>query len=121
MVEWLREHPGLMLSGGLSLVLLVAGVLGAPAVVARLPADFFTREGRATSVWIGVAGWVLVVVGIAMLILPGPGVVVLVVGVVLADFPGKRRFLRWLLGRGRILDGLNRMRARRGKAALERP
>jgi len=121
MLEWLQLHPGLVATGGLSVVLLVAGILATPNAVARLPKDFFTSKDRKPSLWLNIAGWALILAGIAMLILPGPGAVVLLAGVVLADFPGKRRFLRWVLSLGTIFDGLNRIRAKRGKPALQRP
>jgi hypothetical protein len=121
MLEWLKQHPGLVMSGGLSVVLLVAGILVVPSAVARLPEDFFTRERRKPSLWLNILGWVLIVAGAAMMILPGPGAVVLLAGIVLADFPGKRQFLQWFLARGKVFDGLNRIRAKRGKSPLHKP
>jgi len=121
MLEWLQEHPGLLVSVGLSVVLLIAGILIVPGVVARLPRDFFSRKDRKPSLWLNIAGWLLIAAGAAMMVLPGPGAVVLLAGIVLADFPGKRRFLRWLLSRGTIFGGMNRMRAKRGKPPLQRP
>lgn len=107
---------------GLSLaMMLVASVAGAIAVV-RLPADFFKREPRKTGalrITLNIAGWLLILAGIAMLVLPGPGAIVLLVGVVLAEFPGKRRFLNWLLTRGSILRGMNRLRARFNRPPFE--
>lgn len=121
MLEWLQEHPGLLVSAGLSVVLGIVGILVLPGVVARLPKNFFTREDRKPSLWLNIAGWALIVAGIVMMILPGPGAVVLLTGIVLADFPGKRRLLRWFLSFGTVFDGLNRIRAKRGKVPLERP
>lgn len=121
MLEWLAQHPGLLVSGGLSVALFVAGVLVLPGAVARLPKDFFTRKNHKPPLGLNILGWALVVAGAAMMILPGPGAVVLLVGVVLADFPGKRRFLRWVLARGKIFKELNRIRVKRGKPRLQRP
>lgn len=121
MLEWLKQHPGLVVGGGLSLLLCVAGILLAPRAVARLPEDFFTRKEHKRSVWLNVTGWVLMVAGVAMMILPGPGAVALLAGIVLADFPGKRRFLRWLLSQGKIFKQLNRIRSKRGKPPLQKP
>ncbi|MGH7242630.1 MAG: PGPGW domain-containing protein [Phycisphaerales bacterium] len=120
MLEWLQQHPGLIVSGGLCLVLLVAAALATPSAVARLPNDFFTRD-RSPSLWLNIGGWVLIAAGVAMLILPGPGAVVLLAGVMFADFPGKRRLLRWFLAHDSIFNQLNRIRAKRGKPALQRP
>ncbi len=56
-----------------------------------------------------VAGTVLLVVGIALLVLPGPGIPLIVAGLALlgTQFPWARRVLEWL-----------RARAKRAVAAL---
>lgn len=120
MLEWLQQHPALLVSIGLSIVLCIAGVLAAPGVVARLPRNFFTRDQK-PSLGLNILGWVLIVAGVAMLIMPGPGAVALLTGIVFANFPGKRRLLKWFLSIESVFDGLNRIRKKRGKPALERP
>lgn len=121
MLDWLKEHPGLVISGGLSVVLFVVGILVLPGVIARLPKDFFSRKDHNPPLWLNIVGWVLIVAGVAMMILPGPGAVAVLAGVVLADFPGKRRFLRWFLAQGSILKQLNRIRKKRGEPPLQKP
>lgn len=121
MIEWMKQHTGLVVTGGISVVLLVVGIFVVPIVVARLPKDFFTREDHKPSLWLNILGWVLIVAGIAMMVLPGPGAIPLLAGIVIADFPGKRRLLRWILSRGKIFEGLNRIRTKRGKPPLQRP
>lgn len=120
MLEWLQQHPALLVSIGFSIVLCIAGVLAAPGVVARLPKNFFARNQK-PSLGLNILGWVLIVAGVAMLIMPGPGAVVLLTGIVFANFPGKRRLLKWFLSIERVFDGMNRIRKKRGKPALERP
>lgn len=120
MLAWLQDHPGLLISTGLCLVLLVAGTLAAPAAIARLPKDFFSNDQK-PSLWLNILGWVLIVAGAAMMILPGPGAAALLAGIVFADFPGKRTLIRWFLSRGRVFKQLNRIRTKRGKPKLEKP
>jgi uncharacterized membrane protein HdeD (DUF308 family) len=121
MLEWLNTHPMLVVSAGLSVVLFIGGIFAAPSAVARLPKDFFSRKDRKPSLWLNILGWVLIVAGVAMMILPGPGAVALLAGIMLANFPGKRRIVRWFLSRGKIFQQLNRIRAKRGKPPLQRP
>ncbi|MBC7772410.1 MAG: hypothetical protein H7210_07945 [Pyrinomonadaceae bacterium] len=121
MLEWLKQHPGLVVSGGISAVLFVAGILLMPRMVARLPEDFFSRKDRKPPLWLNILGWLLIVAGVAMMILPGPGAVAILAGIVFADFPGKRRFLSWFLARGKVFQGLNSIRAKRGKPPLQKP
>lgn len=121
MLEWIKENPGLVVSGGLSLLLCIAGILLGPVAVARLPEDFFTRKNHKPPLWLNILGWVLIVAGIAMIIVPGPGIVVMLAGIMMADFPGKRRVVRWILSRGKVFQQLNRIRAKRNKPPLKKP
>ena len=48
--------------------------------------------------------------GLLMLVLPGQGILTLLAGLVLLDFPGKFLLLRWLARKDRILRSLNWIR-----------
>jgi len=54
---------------------------------------------------------VLVVLGIIMALpgVPGPGILTIVLGVMLLNFPGKRRLERWLIRRPMVLSAMNRL------------
>ena len=54
-----------------------------------------------------------------MLVLPGQGLLTIVVGLVLLDFPGKFRLERWLVSRPRVLALLNRFRVALNKPPFE--
>jgi hypothetical protein len=56
----------------------------------------------------------LVTLGVVLSLpgVPGQGLLTILIGVMLVDLPGKRRFERWLLGRPHVLAGVNRLRAR---------
>jgi hypothetical protein len=64
-----------------------------------------------------VAGAAIIVLGIILTLpgVPGPGLLTILLGIMLTDFPGKRRLERWLIGRPRVLETLNRLRLRYGK------
>jgi hypothetical protein len=103
--------------------------------IVQLPADYFAREKRRPlSTWEdlpelrllfliakNLLGFVLIVAGIAMLILPGQGLLTVFVGVVLVDFPGKFRLERWLATRPPVWRSLNWLRRRAHRPELERP
>jgi hypothetical protein len=65
-------------------------------------------------------GILLVVLGgiMALPVIPGPGILMLVLGVILLDFPGKRRLEQWLVHRATVLNAMNRLRQRYGKPPL---
>jgi hypothetical protein len=53
--------------------------------------------------------------------IPGQGVLTMLVGVLLLDFPQRQRLERALLGRPGVLPALNRLRARFGRPPLRPP
>jgi hypothetical protein len=65
-------------------------------------------------------GLVLVLAGIAMMLLPGQGLLTVFVGLLLLEFPGKHRLERRLIGWGPIYRAINRLRRRAGRPPLER-
>jgi hypothetical protein len=67
------------------------------------------------------AGVVLLLLGLVMALpgVPGQGVLTMIIGLTLLDFPGKRAFERRLVSRPFILRQLNALRARFRRSALE--
>jgi hypothetical protein len=59
-------------------------------------------------------GAVLLVIGVIVALpgVPGPGMLTMFFAVLLLDFPGKVRIVRWLLSRELVLTRVNRLRAR---------
>ena len=113
---------------GASLLMLAAAFVVVPLVVARIPADHFVKPhaGRSTRnlVWrvlLNLFGAVLVVCGVLMLVLPGQGLLTLLAGLMLVEFPAKRRLELWILRRAPVLRVVQWMRARSGKPPLELP
>lgn len=128
-------QPLLWWASGASLLLLLATLIAVPVVVTRLPADYFVRPARrewreslgqhAAALFFGVlknlSGVVLVVLGVIMLVTPGQGLLTLLVGLLLMNFPGKDRFERWLVLRPGVLPALNWLRRRQGLKEFARP
>ena len=125
----------LLWASGLSLLALVASIVGIPWVITRLPQDYFVREERVewnatpTNPILGVLiatlknllGLLLVVLGIAMLLTPGQGLLTLLIGLLLMNFPGKYRLERWLISRPGVMRGMNWLRRRRQKMPFDVP
>lgn len=63
----------------------------------------------------------LIVLGLLMLVLPGPGIVTLIIGLSVARFPGKQRLLRHIASRDAVFGSLNWMRQRYGTVPLIHP
>jgi hypothetical protein len=120
---------------GLSGALLIAGILLTPLLVARIPADYFIREEPPAAAWVArhpllgallrvlknVLGALIFLAGILMLVLPGQGVMAILVGLTLVEFPGKRRLELGILRRGPVLKAINWIRAKAHRAPLLLP
>ena len=65
-------------------------------------------------------GLLLVGLGIVMALpgVPGQGVLTILLGIMLLDFPGKRRLELKLVSRPKVLQAINRLRHRFGKPKL---
>jgi len=100
-------------------------------IVVLMPADYFLDKKSAAEPPKGYAalrwsvlvlknllGAALVVVGGVMLVSPGQGVLTLLIGVMLLDFPGKRRLEQKLVGQPRVLASINRLRGYFHKSPL---
>ena len=129
--EWLPDI--LWWATGLSLATLLATVVAVPWVVARLPVDYFSQPRRAVLpqdqsfpglLLMGaknLLGAGLVLMGILMLFTPGQGLLTLLVGLLLMNFPGKYRLERTLVSRPGVFRALNWLRRRRGAESFELP
>lgn len=136
LLGWIKDHQVLFQMLGLvSLALFVTSLVVFPLVVAHLPVDYFVRDRRDPAhrkrqhpvVWVlltvvkNVIGFVLIFAGIAMLVLPGQGILTILMGVALANFPGKFTMERRLVRHPSVGRALNRLRALAGKPRLEIP
>lgn len=133
MEQWLSKETLTWISIG-SGVCLLLGVIAVPWIVARLPKDTFSdlrkrgwldRQPAAIRlplrVFKNVLALMLVILGIAMLVLPGQGILSILLGVMLGDFPGKLRLQQWILSRPKVMKSLNWLRRKFGKPPFDRP
>jgi len=114
----------------------VIAALAALTILACLPADHFMdpryrRRAKPRHPMLRVvlfvvknlAGWLLIAVGLFLSIpgVPGQGLLTILMGVLLIDFPAKYRVERWLVSRRGVLPLLTRLRTRLGRPPLELP
>ena len=119
-VELLSHYRTLWLVATLVPVLLFVGTLVIiPIVCLKVPSDYFVREAAPRVRWKVVlrtiVASVMILAGVAMLVLPGQGLLTILVGVSLLDFPRKRLWQRRLLCQPSVLRALNGIRSRAGK------
>lgn len=132
LLTWIQENTLLVsVIAGVSMLMLLITVLATPWIVAQLP-DTYLQSQQSKTQSIGIArvllttgraclGLVLIVLGLIMMVTPGPGIVTLLLGISVAEFPGKHRVLINLATRPGVFRSLNWMRKRHGKPPFEYP
>ncbi len=118
-----------------SIAMFVLSAAGLPWFLARVPADYFSSRElknlglerphrawwrRGLVVLRNAVGVVLLLAGVAMLLLPGQGLLTIFAALFLLDFPGKRRLQRRLVQNEAVFRGLNALRRRMGAAPFDR-
>ncbi len=135
MYEWIHEHLTSLLTilASVGVVTFVGSLVALPIIVAKMPADYFVRPRKRVLPWrterpvrntllvLGrnALGVVLVMGGIAMLVLPGQGLLTIAIGLLLIDFPHKRALEAWILSWKPILKGINWLREKAKEPPLQ--
>ncbi len=115
----------------LSIVFFVGSLIAIPFILVRLPADFF--DIRVPRRWMedhhpvlrllghvvkNVIGAIFLFAGFLMLFLPGQGILTMLIGVTMMDFPGKRKLEAKMIGQPTVLNAINGLRQKFGKPPL---
>ncbi|MCF6186191.1 MAG: hypothetical protein L3J49_01775 [Desulfobulbaceae bacterium] len=120
----------LQLLGILSGLMFVGSLLVVPWMVSRLSDEFFIRHRRRVGqrrkrhpvltflLWLlrNSIGVILLGSGLVMLVLPGQGILTILVGIALMDFPGKYRLLERFIELKQVRRSLNWIRRKAGKS-----
>ena len=114
-----------------SVFMFVGTLIAIPVILMRLPADYF--DIRIPRPWMenhhpilrlighivkNVVGAIFLFAGFLMLFLPGQGVLTMLIGLSLIEFPGKRRVEAKIVGQSTVLSTINAMRAKFDKPPL---
>jgi hypothetical protein len=136
-LAWMEAHEGLLWwSGAISLAVLLGSLVAIPWILVRLPADYFSAPRRipfhlggrrhvvrrvVVRVVKNAVGGVLMLAGLAMLVLPGQGLLTLLMGFMLLDFPGKFGMESRLARVPFVRRAINGIRTRMGHEPLRFP
>lgn len=119
---------------GVYIVVFVVTILIVVVRLAALPVTYFRDDdttrpppqggvvGIVARALKNALGLVLIVLGLLLSLpgVPGQGVLTMLIGLMLMDFPGKRRLERKLVARPGVLAAMNRVRAWLRRPPLER-
>ncbi len=133
---WVRDHetiiPWLAI---FSVLTFIGSLIVIPILVIHIPQKYFLHQKRNPAVnpaqnpglrhliliLKNVFGVLFVLAGIAMLVLPGQGLLTILIGVILVDFPGKYALERKIIRQKQVLSVVNRLRARAGRPPIQIP
>jgi hypothetical protein len=115
----------------ISLVFFVGSLVAIPYILVRIPADYF--DVRVPRHWMqnhhpilrmmghivkNAIGAIFLFAGFLMLFLPGQGILTMLIGVSMLDFPGKRKIEAKMIGQRTVLGVVNGMREKFRKPPL---
>ena len=111
-----------------SVVAFVGTLIAIPAILIRLPPDYFQNHHHKP--WFAnhhpvvrtlgllvknIVGIIFLLAGIAMLFLPGQGLLTMLLGILFIDFPGKHRLEQKIIQHPKVLQTINAFREKAGK------
>lgn len=138
-LDWIQgNETALCWWGALSVVMFFGTILVVPLLVARIPADYFVRprphldfrhrkEERhwlryfLTKVAKNLFGWLLIAAGAVMLALPGQGLLTILLGITLIDFPKKRELECLFVKQPQVNRAIGWIRTKANRPPLELP
>jgi len=117
--------------GVVSLIVFIVSLLLTPFLLGKIPQDYFvcTNQRKIKIKHFGhlmvviirtLIGFVLVIAGIIMLVTPGQGVISILLGLFLMEFPGKRKLELKLINHDPTFKALNWLRSKAKKAPFDR-
>ena len=111
-----------------SLLMLILSAIGLPWLIGNLPSDFFQQKANPPRrsffctlrlIVRNLLALLLLIAGVAMLVLPGQGLLCIVMALALSDLPCKWRVMQHLVSTPSLSAVLNWIRQSRGKPPFE--
>lgn len=115
----------------LSLVFFIGSLIAIPYILVRLPSNYF--DIRVPRPWMqnhhpilrvmghvvkNAVGGIFLFAGFLMLFLPGQGILTMLIGISMLEFPGKRKIEAKIIGQPSVLNVINGMRKKFGRPPL---
>ena len=112
---------------------LIGSLIVVPWILIKIPSDYFYADKRKKCLWghcppmirsllliiKNILGVLLVLSGIIMLFIPGQGMLTMIAGIVLMDFPYKYTMMRKIIKNSKILRFINRVRKKANQEPLK--
>ena len=132
---WFAAHPSVLVGLGVSSIFIfILSLLGVSWFIAQIPEDYFLTTKRSPSglekkapvlrlllvIGKNFLGVCLIAGGLLMLVLPGQGLITIITGLLLIDYPGKFQLEQKIVSMPSVLRTLNWIRIKAKKPLLKR-
>ena len=116
--------------GIISSIIFLGSLLSISWLVSLIPSDYFVNRKESKfklnypSAWIvstiikNIFGYILILGGILMLILPGQGLITIFIGLMLSNYPGKYTIEKKIIATPKILKSINWLRKKSNEPPL---
>jgi hypothetical protein len=107
-------------------------IFGIKYFAAKIPQDYFTNKQRVSKLkessivlWLfymiikNLIGYIFIILGILALVLPGQGILMILIGLVMSDYPGKQNLERRIISIKTVRRGINWLRKKSGVEEIE--
>ncbi len=133
MLELLQNYKNeFVVLAWISVSLLIISIAVIPWIVIKIPEDYFHERYRVriskqsghpliAQLLTGIKnliGFIFVILGIMMLVLPGQGILTILMGLFFMNFPGKYRLEKKIVSTPNVLKSLNWIRSKANKPQL---
>jgi len=117
--------------GSISFLVFIFSLISIKWLVALIPSDYFIEDKRNKYqssyplTWLisiiikNIIGYILIIGGILMLVLPGQGLFTIIIGLMLSNYPGKYFIERKFIAIPSVLKTINWLRKKSNKPPLE--
>ena len=116
--------------GLVSSIIFIASILSIGRLVSLIPSDYFINRKDSKfklnypAAWIvsiiikNIFGYILILGGILMLVLPGQGLITIFIGLMLSNYPGKYSIEKKIIATPKILKSINWLRKKSNEPPL---
>jgi hypothetical protein len=133
-LNWVESHEVMITAFTLgSILVFTVTLILIPWLIIQMPADYFSKPpgdrrlsqgnnlvvSTAINILRNLLGVSLILVGLLLLVLPGQGLLTIILGCLLTQIPGKRRLINWLVQKKSIQRSINWIRRQAGKEDIE--